>query len=319
MDNDDILFHILSFLNTNDLLRCSSVNKQFYNVVMHNYLWKPLCKKELFNAHPIEYQMSYYETYKLYYRLTNLTLQFRTSYLLPYQLYLQTDLCVMNKLYEIPSYISVLTNLEKLNLSSNDLMALPISMRSLTNLRNLDLSCNYHFDFHSIILNIPHLTRLSFNNNHMTEIPSTISKLQNLVKLELRHTVKESKPCYIRSFPLTIPIRIGKIPDSICQITNLQELQIDNNDLEILPENITRLTNLTCLTFSFNNIKYLPENIGNLTKLEILYFGRNMIRSLPDSFTKLVNLTWFQPSFYDIPQINKDISQMPWIKTVFTP
>jgi len=314
MDNDDIIFHICSFLEPYDLLQCSRINKQFHDVVKHNFLWKKLCQKSLSYTLEEMQQKTYYDTYKLCKQLNKFIIDLKLMHTCEH-LYNATELKFGINLYEIPSNIGLLTNLKSINLQNNFLLALPVTMRSLTNLQEIDLSGNTDFDFHNIIFNLPHLTKLIFNRTHSTEIPLTISKLTKLEHLEIMHTIK---PFILPpTFPLRPIPRIGYFPDSLYQMTNLKVLRIDGNDLSILPDNITQMTNLTCLTFSFNNINKLPENIGNLTQLQTLYMGQNPMNNLPDSFTKLTNLTWFQPPRTDSPLITGIIAQMPWIVTIF--
>jgi len=108
-------------------------------------------------------------------------------------------------------------------------------------------------------------------------------------------------------------LRIDELPNSICELTNLRELNIQGNELTELPENIGRLqklkfvnlsrnnleilpksfenlTNLIRLDVSYNRLSVLPQKIGNLLQLIYLDLGFNKLQVLPDSFGGLVNL-----------------------------
>jgi len=65
------------------------------------------------------------------------------------------------------------------------------------------------------------------------------------------------------------------LPDSIGNLTNLQELNLSNNMLTTLPDSIGQLTNLKSLNLSLNQLTALPTSIVNLTKLQNLKLVTN--------------------------------------------
>ena len=60
----------------------------------------------------------------------------------------------------------------------------------------------------------------------------------------------------------------GGIPESIGDLSSLEELVLSSNQLTTLPENIWNLSSLTTLWLSSNQLTPLPESIGNLSSLE---------------------------------------------------
>jgi Leucine-rich repeat (LRR) protein len=54
------------------------------------------------------------------------------------------------------------------------------------------------------------------------------------------------------------------LPDSISNLTNLQELNLTSNKLT-LPDLICNLTNLQAMFLRYNQLTSLPDSIGNLT------------------------------------------------------
>ena len=62
---------------------------------------------------------------------------------------------------------------------------------------------------------------------------------------------------------------IAKLPESIGQLSNLQELWLDDNQITELPESIGQLVNLQELWLDNNKITELPESIGQLINCNI--------------------------------------------------
>jgi Leucine-rich repeat (LRR) protein len=84
---------------------------------------------------------------------------------------------------------------------------------------------------------------------------------------------------------------LTNIPESIGNLTSLQELYLGDNNLETLPESIGNLTNLQKLRLDDNYLTSIPESIGNLTKPRELNIAFNELTSLPISIGNLIHLT----------------------------
>lgn len=69
----------------------------------------------------------------------------------------------------LPEEISMLTELEELNLSGNKLESLPVGFKALTKLRRLNLDGNCFKTFPDFIKTLPKLTHLSIDNNQFPE------------------------------------------------------------------------------------------------------------------------------------------------------
>ena len=103
------------------------------------------------------------------------------------------------------------------------------------------------------------------------------------------------------------------LPQVVCQLTELRELFLNNNQIVHLPEEFPNLKNLEILDLQYNQLKALPvcvcsltslkqlklENnqietippeVGQLTKLRELYLKSNKIQYLPSSITQLSSL-----------------------------
>jgi hypothetical protein len=63
----------------------------------------------------------------------------------------------------------------------------------------------------------------------------------------------------------------GTIPDSLCNLTQIQEIYLSNNGLSgSLPDNSFKI-------FNAENLGNIPENIGNLASIKILHLQKNKL------------------------------------------
>jgi hypothetical protein len=104
--------------------------------------------------------------------------------------------------------------------------------------------------------------------------------------------------------------KLTKIPDSIGNLTNLQELNLYGNQLTEIPESIGNLTNLMTLYVWHNKLIKLPKSIGNLTNLTVLNFGGNQLTEIPESIGKLMNLTYLILSGNQIKSLPSELSHL---------
>jgi internalin A len=85
-------------------------------------------------------------------------------------------------------------------------------------------------------------------------------------------------------------LSLTELPESIGQLTALQELSLRGNKLTELPESIGQLIALQSLYLDNNKLTELPESIGQLTALQSLYLSGNKLAELPESFGNLKGL-----------------------------
>ena len=127
-------------------------------------------------------------------------------------------------------------------------------IRYLGNLWYFHTEDNYDGPFPEELRYCRNLTSLYINcNRNIQEVPEWIGELSKLETLSFSED------------------DIIVLPDSICSLTKLKELDLSRNErLTALPENIGNLTKLDYLNINYTGITSLPASVWNLTPS---YFG----------------------------------------------
>ncbi|XP_059070395.1 putative leucine-rich repeat receptor-like serine/threonine-protein kinase At2g24130 [Cryptomeria japonica] len=183
----------------------------------------------------------------------------------------------------VPSDLRRLSNLQRLSLSSNQLVSgssvtIPIlaALHNCTKLNILLIHDNYLSGY--LPEQLPtNLSWLSVDGNRITgRIPSSFANLTNLRDL------------YMSSNLLT-----GRIPSSLRSLGNLQRLFLDNNKLKgSIPREIGEMKSLGELSASHNMLTgQIPDTIGRLQQLTHLVLNNNQLSgNVPASLGKCYNL-----------------------------
>eukprot|EP00002_Diphylleia_rotans_P022795 TRINITY_DN447_c0_g1_i7.p1 TRINITY_DN447_c0_g1~~TRINITY_DN447_c0_g1_i7.p1 ORF type:complete len:451 (+),score=68.04 TRINITY_DN447_c0_g1_i7:1000-2352(+) len=90
-----------------------------------------------------------------------------------------------DQITQLPSSISLLTNLESLWLHSNQLSSLPLEITTLTNLTSLTLDNNMFTRLPNSISGMTNLRVLTIQGNEIEELPQWITRLANLEHLQI--------------------------------------------------------------------------------------------------------------------------------------
>lgn len=98
----------------------------------------------------------------------------------------------------------------------------------------------------------------------------------------------------LKSLTLQDCPNLTSIPDELCNLVNLEDLDFSGSAIEALPENIGKLVNLKSIDISNTKIASLPENIGDLVNLKYIDISNTNITSLPESIRNLTNLETFR-------------------------
>ncbi|TKS74115.1 Volume-regulated anion channel subunit LRRC8C [Collichthys lucidus] len=198
---------------------------------------------------------------------------------------------------ELPHWMYGLRNLEELYLTgslSPDASKNIVfeSLREMKCLKTLSLKTNLTKIPQSIVDVSSHLQRLYLHNDGTKLVMlNNLKKMSNLIELEL------------------VRCDLERIPHAIFSLTNLQELDLKENNLRSIEEIISfqHLRKLTCLKLWYNGIMYIPEHIKKLGSLERLYFSHNKIEILPSHLFLCNKLRYLDLSNNDIRFIPPEI------------
>jgi len=106
---------------------------------------------------------------------------------------------------------------------------------------------------------------------------------------------------------------LEQVPDYVFGMTELQELDLSNNQLTgALPAEIRHLKNLRILDVSGNKMTGVPAEVGQLSELEELDLSDNELTGLPLelgnlSNLKLLDLRGNDPASQDLEAIRSDL------------
>lgn len=139
---------------------------------------------------------------------------------------------------------------------------------------------NLYGEVPTAIENLLQLDTLFLDGNDIYKIPEEIGSLSKLKYLGLR--------AYSKNFTGR---RISILPNSIGKLSNLEKLDVANQNLTGLPQSVENLKKLKSLDLSDNLFTSFPNVISSLTSLESINFQSNSVSGiLPLSFSNLTNL-----------------------------
>jgi len=164
-------------------------------------------------------------------------------------------------LQTLPQGVAQLTGLSNLVLHGNRLRAVPDGVGQLSRLKFLDLSTNELESLPSSVGELRELQTLNVNNNRLTELidPRAMISL---------HILDVSHNC------------LTEIPEGICcsQLSSLNTILANNNELECVPEDLFELPSLKLLDVTANKLTEIPPVLSECPKLKELKFGSNPLK-----------------------------------------
>lgn len=182
----------------------------------------------------------------------------------------------------------------------------------------------------------PHLDRLAGLRSLYAYDTATLDPgVYSLAALELLsweapwHGPEASPPGHLSSAigdlkqlrTLSVAARIGVVPDSICDLENLEELDL-RCDVQALPAALGRLRRLRKLRIRSKHLRSLPPSIEHLSALTELAVHAEGIQRLPDELSRLrslVRLDLTDCSLQELPGQLKELVQLEQLNLSFNP
>lgn len=168
-----------------------------------------------------------------------------------------------------------MVNLTELELIRCDLERIPHSIFSLHNLQELNLRDNNLKTVEEII-SFQHLHRLTCLKLWYNQIAYIPVQIGNLTGLERLYLNRN---------------QIDKIPVQLFFCRKLRYLDLSHNNLTSIPVEISFLQSLHYFAVTANKIESLPAQLFQCRKLRTLNLGNNLLLSLPSRIGELTNLT----------------------------
>ncbi|KAJ8011378.1 hypothetical protein DPEC_G00057540 [Dallia pectoralis] len=179
-----------------------------------------------------------------------------------------TKLLVLNSLKKM-------TNISDLELYNCELERIPHAIFSLTNLQELDLKSNNIRTIEEVISfqHLKRLTCLKLWHNKIIAIPVSIGLVKSLESLFLSHNQLET------------------LPPALFLLPKLRHLDVSHNSITAIPPDVGLLQNLQHFAVNSNKVEVLPKQLFKCTRLKVLCLSNNALATLPDLVGQLVQLT----------------------------
>ncbi|XP_053701549.1 leucine-rich repeat protein 1 [Synchiropus splendidus] len=139
------------------------------------------------------------------------------------------------------------------------------------------------------MLSLKALRKLDLSYNHITKLPATIGDLSCLSELVLHHNHLEafSEALCLSTLQQTLQRldlsqnRLRYLPAQFCQLRELVDFKVDDNQLLCLPFHIGRLSKLRFLSAAHNQLSVLPGDFRKLTLENLDLFGNPFVQPNP--------------------------------------
>jgi Leucine-rich repeat (LRR) protein len=162
----------------------------------------------------------------------------------------------------------------------------PPTIANFTQLKSLSLLCMEKLEgLPAEIAQLKNLEKIEVDNGNgcasNLTIPENLGKLKQLKSLILYGALDAEE------IP---PHTIKKMPKSLAELQNLEELNLGRNGLTQLPKGLSGLIKLRILNLEFNQLRGLPPFLGNLKNLQEINLRANRIHRLPAALAEIPNL-----------------------------
>jgi len=198
-----------------------------------------------------------------------------------------------NELVELPSELGELTQLQSLYIFRNKITFLPESLGQLTQLEEINLNQNLLTSLPNSFTNLSNIQKIYMGSNKFRSLPLCLKNLHQLRSLFVWGNLLESLPSWIADFKNLLELTIGgnkkliEIPTEIRGVTRLMMLGLDNLGLEYLPSWLEEFSELTELSLAKNNLTDIPPYIAQFDNLKLLDLDDNPLNpELTEAYTQ---------------------------------
>jgi Leucine-rich repeat (LRR) protein len=201
-----------------------------------------------------------------------------------------------NKSKTIPEPILSLTSLKRLELYYIGITSIPDTISNLKNLEYLNFGSGIS-EISPKIGELKNLKEIDLRDCEIKKVPVEFGNLKNLEKLDLSYCSSITNFSeFIGNLEnlkyLDMNSCYWKSPKEIGNLSKLEELNLQDNNIETLPKEFENLKSLKNLNLRYNSLTEFPEFIGNFNNLEILDMSSNSINDeIPKLYNNLYNLT----------------------------
>ena len=110
---------------------------------------------------------------------------------------------------------------------------------------------------------------------------------------------------------------ITHLPTALFNLTNMENLDLSENQIAEIPKEISHLVKLKRLTLVSNRIKHLPESFYNLVQLERLNLRHNRLEEVSSNISQMTNLYLLNLSWNQISEIPAGIGQLQKLEWLY--
>lgn len=110
---------------------------------------------------------------------------------------------------------------------------------------------------------------------------------------------------------------LTELPEFLSQLTNLEALDLAGNQLTKLPKSLSRLTQLSSLILDDNPLENLPEWIRGLTQLNLLGLSNTRLNEIPAWLGELTNLTLLSLGYNDFLELPDSLNQLTQLEILY--
>jgi len=113
-----------------------------------------------------------------------------------------------------------------------------------------------------------------------------------------------------QKFLLLTDLGLTELPESVCELTQLERLEASRNQLKALPKNLTNLVQLTELELNRNEFKR-PWDVCAVDSLRELGLADNEISEISPQISRLQRLRSLDLGFNQIKRLTEGLGALP--------